>query len=404
MVALTLNVICALVGGEVPLTAVQLLWVNVIMDTMGALALATEPPRQSLMDRKPYGRDEAIITNVIWRNLLVMSAFQLAVLMALYFGGCSLLGFPDSQLTPDNCAGYPTVLLGNTSVCYDRARGCPPVADVDGRRFTQKTLLAFSDRVTLTTVIFNAFVFMQIFNEVNVRNMEQLNVFRGLAVNRLFVAIVLAEAGLQYVIVTFAGVFAQTVPLSWQHWVVSLVAAACAFPVALLAKLVPVPETPSLPSLLLPRRWLRVARRSSGLTAGGGGGSDDEEGAPLHGGHAPHAPSPASAGAGGGGGGGVGTALRSPSGSVQHARSTDAGLSAVREDRSVRESGAGSRGGGASPPLPAALQGAGGSGGDAAALLAGGPPDRVRARRSTLDVEAAEHGLRLDASLAPLPP
>ena len=95
--ALLLNMVCALIGGEVPLTAVQLLWVNLIMDTMGALALATEPPRDSLMLRKPYGREEPIISNAMWRNILVMASFQLAVLFTLFFAGCSLLGFGDSQ-------------------------------------------------------------------------------------------------------------------------------------------------------------------------------------------------------------------------------------------------------------------------------------------------------------------
>jgi Ca2+-transporting ATPase len=56
VVALALNFVAACTSGEVPLTAVQLLWVNLIMDTLGALALATEPPTDDLMLRKPIGR------------------------------------------------------------------------------------------------------------------------------------------------------------------------------------------------------------------------------------------------------------------------------------------------------------------------------------------------------------
>ncbi|KAJ0681084.1 putative P-type Ca(2+) transporter [Helianthus annuus] len=69
--ALVINVVAAVSSGDVPLTAVQLLSVNFIMDTLGALALATEPPTDHLMDRTPVGRREPLITNAMWRNLFV---------------------------------------------------------------------------------------------------------------------------------------------------------------------------------------------------------------------------------------------------------------------------------------------------------------------------------------------
>ncbi|KAM0012056.1 putative P-type Ca(2+) transporter [Helianthus debilis subsp. tardiflorus] len=69
--ALIINVVAAVSSGDVPLTAVQLLWVNLIMDTLGALALATEPPTDHLMDRTPVGRREPLIINVMWKNLFV---------------------------------------------------------------------------------------------------------------------------------------------------------------------------------------------------------------------------------------------------------------------------------------------------------------------------------------------
>ncbi|KAL2580884.1 hypothetical protein GLYMA_15G167500v4 [Glycine max] len=69
--ALVINVVAAISSGDVPLNAVQLLWVNLIMDTLGALALATEPPTDHLMDRSPVGRREPLITNIMWRNLLI---------------------------------------------------------------------------------------------------------------------------------------------------------------------------------------------------------------------------------------------------------------------------------------------------------------------------------------------
>jgi len=55
---------------ESPLTSIQMLWVNLIMDTLASLALATEPPTDDLLKRQPYGRNEAMITPVMWRNIV----------------------------------------------------------------------------------------------------------------------------------------------------------------------------------------------------------------------------------------------------------------------------------------------------------------------------------------------
>ena len=77
--------------GEAPLTAVQLLWVNLIMDTLGALALATEPPYDALMERPPVGRKGSFITNVMWRNIVGQAIYQLIFLWVLQFAGIKLL-------------------------------------------------------------------------------------------------------------------------------------------------------------------------------------------------------------------------------------------------------------------------------------------------------------------------
>jgi len=58
-----------------PLTSVQMLWVNLIMDTCAALALATEPPSDDLLDRQPYSRNELIVTPVMWRNITGQAIF-----------------------------------------------------------------------------------------------------------------------------------------------------------------------------------------------------------------------------------------------------------------------------------------------------------------------------------------
>jgi len=88
---LTVNVVALLVAfvGAVtdygtPLTAIQLLWVNLIMDTMAALALGTEKPSLRLLNRKPYGKSGKLITWIMWRNILGHGLFQ-SVFYLLYY-------------------------------------------------------------------------------------------------------------------------------------------------------------------------------------------------------------------------------------------------------------------------------------------------------------------------------
>jgi Ca2+-transporting ATPase len=198
--ALIINVVAAVSSGDVPLNAVQLLWVNLIMDTLGALALATEPPTDHLMERSPVGRREPLITNIMWRNLLLQAFFQVTVLLTLNFKGTSIL-----KLEHETAA----------------------------RATAEKN-----------TLIFNAFVLCQIFNEFNARKPDEFNVFRGITKNRLFIGIVGITLVLQVMIVFFLGKFADTVRLTWQQWLICVVIAFISWPLAVLGKLIPVPETP----------------------------------------------------------------------------------------------------------------------------------------------------------------
>ena len=83
MVALVLNFVSACITGTAPLTLVQLLWVNLIMDTLGALALATETPNDDLMKILPVGRTGSFISDSMWRNIIGQSVYQLIVLAVL---------------------------------------------------------------------------------------------------------------------------------------------------------------------------------------------------------------------------------------------------------------------------------------------------------------------------------
>ncbi|XP_027939837.1 calcium-transporting ATPase 9, plasma membrane-type [Vigna unguiculata] len=213
--ALVINVVAAITSGDVPLNAVQLLWVNLIMDTLGALALATEPPTDSLMRRSPVGRREPLITNIMWRNLIVQAAYQITVLLVLNFHGESIL----------------------------------PKQDTRADSFNVKN-----------TLIFNAFVLCQLFNEFNARKPEEMNVFLGVTKNKLFMGIVGVTFILQIIIIEFLGKFTTTVRLDWKLWLASLVIGFVSWPLAIAGKFIPVPKTPLARYLKKPLMKLRRSR------------------------------------------------------------------------------------------------------------------------------------------------
>ncbi|KAL3569085.1 hypothetical protein D5086_028975 [Populus alba] len=193
VVALVLNFVSACFTGSAPLTAVQLLWVNMIMDTLGALALATEPPNDGLMKRAPVGRGASFITKTMWRNIFGQSIYQLVILAVLQFDGKRLL----------------------------RLRG-PDATEI------------------VNTVIFNTFVFCQVFNEINSRDIEKINIVRGMFSSWIFLGVMVITLVFQVIIVEFLGTFAGTVPLSWQMWLLSIVIGAVSMPIAVVLKCIPV--------------------------------------------------------------------------------------------------------------------------------------------------------------------
>jgi Ca2+ transporting ATPase len=99
---LTVNfvaLVMAFVGGailrESPLNPIQMLWVNLIMDTLASLALATEPPTLSQLERGPQGRDEYIISRRMLKQIVPMALYMIGILWAICFGGDQFFPEPD---------------------------------------------------------------------------------------------------------------------------------------------------------------------------------------------------------------------------------------------------------------------------------------------------------------------
>uniref|UniRef100_A0A670YP55 Calcium-transporting ATPase n=1 Tax=Pseudonaja textilis TaxID=8673 RepID=A0A670YP55_PSETE len=182
---LTVNVVAVIVAftgacitQDSPLKAVQMLWVNLIMDTFASLALATEPPTESLLLRKPYGRNKPLISRTMMKNILGHAVYQLTLIFTLLFVGEKMFKIDSGRNAP---------LHSPPSEHY--------------------------------TIIFNTFVMMQLFNEINARKIHgERNVFDGIFRNPIFCTIVLGTFAVQIVIVQFGGKPFSCSPLELDQW------------------------------------------------------------------------------------------------------------------------------------------------------------------------------------------
>lgn len=213
VVALTVTFVSAVTGYSPPLNAVMMLWVNLIMDTMGALALGTEPPCQQLLQRRPYKRDASLISNVMWKHVFSQSIFQIALL-----GYVLLHGSKDFDVTDGSVEHF--------------------------------------------TIVFNVFVFCQIFNEFNARSItSDPNVFKGLFSNPIFLGVIFFTCVTQYGLVEFGGDFVHTVSLTRDQWVKCVLLGALALPAGGAMRLIPLEESDgnfATPSPLLSQQMARL--------------------------------------------------------------------------------------------------------------------------------------------------
>ena len=100
-------------SGSAPLTVVQLLWVNMISDILGVLALVTKLPCDKVEERASAGRNMEIFSNAIWRNIIGQSIYQLATLFILKFCGQRLLKLSDE----DAGRALHTVIFNSFVLC-----------------------------------------------------------------------------------------------------------------------------------------------------------------------------------------------------------------------------------------------------------------------------------------------
>jgi magnesium-transporting ATPase (P-type) len=279
VVALLLVFIGACAGFDPPLNAVMMLWVNLIMDTLGALALATELPSITVLNRRPYKRDAPLVSKPMWRNIFAQSAFQLILLLILLFAGGSIFDIPVGEYcmkykreNNDVTYWHHTKVEKNTTnagiamndLSCDTMwatvnQQCDDV-DEDCLRANQPGLAAgsFWDledfEGTCTdgcrehsyvhgSIIFNTFVFCQVFNEYNSKSIHSdWNVFSTITHNPIFLFVTFVTVVLQIILIEFAGAFIKTSPLTAMQWLASVILGLISFPVGILMRFIPVEE------------------------------------------------------------------------------------------------------------------------------------------------------------------
>ncbi|KAF2201261.1 calcium transporting P-type ATPase-like protein [Delitschia confertaspora ATCC 74209] len=178
---------------ESVLSAVQLLWVNLIMDTFAALALATDPPTRSMLDRKPDPKSAPLITLTMWKMIIGQSIYQLVVTFVLHYAG-------------ENILSYDSV----------------------------------EERGKMRALVFNTFVWMQIFNQVNNRRLDnRFNIFEGIHRNYFFIFINCIMIGGQVMIIFVGGTAFEVKRLNGAQWGYSIVLGALSIPVGVIIRLIP---------------------------------------------------------------------------------------------------------------------------------------------------------------------
>ncbi|KAL9107979.1 MAG: hypothetical protein Q9227_007194 [Pyrenula ochraceoflavens] len=193
--AVLLTFVSAVSSGseESVLTAVQLLWVNLIMDTLAALALATDPPSPSLLRRKPEPKSAPLINLTMWKMIIGQSIFQLVVTFILYFAGASIFSYQSDR-----------------------------------------------EKQQLQTTVFNTFVWMQIFNQYNCRRLDNgFNIFEGILRNKWFIGIQTIIVAGQVLIVFIGGQAFHVHRLNGAQWAYSLILGLLSIPIAVIIRCIP---------------------------------------------------------------------------------------------------------------------------------------------------------------------
>ncbi|ROT42589.1 plasma membrane calcium-transporting ATPase [Sodiomyces alkalinus F11] len=189
----TLTVVSEL-AGNVIFNIVQLLWINLIMDIFASLGLATDYPSRDFLKRKPEPRTAPIVTITMWKMVLLVAIYQLAVIFTFHYAGEALF-HPQNDF----------------------------------------------ERKQLQTMVFNIYVWMQFFNQHNCRRVDnKINIwYQGVLRNPWFLGVQCVTLAGQMVIIWLAGAVFDTEPLNAAQWGWSMLFGALVIPLGALIRQIP---------------------------------------------------------------------------------------------------------------------------------------------------------------------
>ena len=259
--------ICACIGNETPLTPIQMLWVNLIMDSLGSLALATEPPYQELLQREPTKKGESIINGRMWKHIIFQSLVQLAILLFLYLYAPHFvkednpIRLTENQIIlycygklPGDVTDPEKIIFGTTThwSSDDRLRPgmneytCGDYASRQDMSVGFKGYTNANGSTTHMTLVFNVFVIYTLFNQINARVLDDsLNIFVRIHKNLLFPLITLIELALQILIIEFGNAAFKVVEngLTGKQWGITIGFSAITFVLSIIIKFIPLERT-----------------------------------------------------------------------------------------------------------------------------------------------------------------
>ena len=253
--------ICACLGNETPLTPIQMLWVNLIMDSLGSLALSTEPPYDELLKRKPTKKNEFIINGKICKHIAFQSIALILLLVLLYNFAPSFIKEDNLKIVSENykiryCYGeenYPGkdiryIINGmeakwkddieiNTSV--KDSEDCNEYINKQTLNLAYNKYIEMNSGTTHMSIIFNIFVLYILFNQINCRIIDDsFNIFKYMERNIYFIIIIILEICLQVIIIFFGNSAFHIIKggLSGRQWGICIGFSAITFVVSIIAK------------------------------------------------------------------------------------------------------------------------------------------------------------------------
>ena len=219
-------VICSCIGSQTPIKSIQMLWIDLIMDSLATLTLTTEPPHDGLLKRKPTKRYENIITSSMIKHVTLQTALQFIILMSIYLFGPNFIKEQDISRISENqtilkCFGtLPGGMTDPNKIIYGIQTFWPNDVQIQKEMMNSDICKEYSNYGNLSnafklytqnqgapvqlTMIFNIFVLYTLFNQINCRVVDgSKNIFARIKNNPLFIFIEIFEFVVQFIIIEF---------------------------------------------------------------------------------------------------------------------------------------------------------------------------------------------------------